>query len=521
MKKLLIVSILLFLQACTSGLLDRNDPYPGDDDSPGHGMIVLGERLEDPYTVENMTAALQSLYSTKGEIVALKPTDYYVRFLPENQEDFDRLESLGVQMTDHPLDYSIVKDGDYYQDPSLGDERITWQYAVVDTGFEFPEGIRYEIIDECYIADHDTKAEAFGVDWAAVEREAYRLTGNSDLLVGDTKAGTVTPEGRIAIVDEDYDDEPVGVAGVRVSCNSFVKFANAYTDDEGYYKMNRSFSSDVRYRLVFRNVKGFSIGFNLILVPASVSTLGKHEATGYSVTVDASSERKLFCRCVVNNAGYDYWKACAAKDAKIKTPPSNFRLWLFQKLNVSLPAMLQQGTLIDNSTLGEYLGIYSVLVKMFLPDSMLSLKGKSTYAEIYSEALHQFAHGSHFMSVGTKFWDNLVKFDILSFISSGRIFYGVGTESGHEYCEMAEMWAYYMQTVLYRERYADSETSFGTQFWFTPQLLLYMDERGLTRAKLFAAFTSDITNKSQLREKLLALYPEYKSTINQAFVRYE
>lgn len=434
MKRLLIALLLLCLSACSSGIFDNNLPYDGDEDAPGHALIVLGEQLKDPYTVENMALALKSLYPSKAGIVALEATDYYVRFLPENQADFDLLQSLGVQMIDHPLDYSIIREGDYYKDPSVGDDRITWQYAVVDTAFVFPEDIRYEIIDDCYIADHDTKA------------------------------GTMTPEGRITIVDDDYDSEPVGVAGVRVSCNSFVKIANAYTDEEGYYKMNRSYSSNVRYRLVFRNVKGFSIGFNLILVPASVSSLGKHEATGYSATIDSSSERKLFCRCVVNNAGYDYWNACSAKDAKIKTPPSDFRLWLFQKLNVSLPAMLQQGTLIDNSVLGEYLGIYSVLLKMFLSDSMLSLKGKNTYSEIYAEALHQFAHGSHFMNVGTKFWDNLVKFDVMSFLSSGRIFYGVGTESGHEYCELAEMWAYYMQTVLYRERYKDSDASFGTQF---------------------------------------------------------
>lgn len=518
MKKLLLFLSSLLVAACSSFSPDYAG-MPGNDSSDGHGMIVLGERLDDPYTVENMAEAVQSLYPTKAGICVIEATDLYVRFLPASQQEYDLLESLGLEMTDHPLDYRIVREGDYYRDPGIAEDEITWQYCVVDKDFDFPQGIRHEIIDRCYISEHDTKADPWGIDWDAVERESYRLTGNSDLIAENTKSGTGCPEGRITILDKDYDDEPVGVAGVRVSCNSFVKFANAYTDDEGYYKMTRSFSSNVRYRLVFRNVNGFGIGFNLILVPASVSSLGRHAPEGFSTTIDPSSERKLFSRCVVNNAGYDYFKAC--KEAKIKTPPSNFRLWLFQNLNISLPALLQQGTLIDNSAVGEYLGVYAALLKIFLPDSFVALKGRNSYSEIYSEAIHQFAHGSHFMNVGTSFWDNLVKYDVLSFISSGRIYYGVGTESGHEYCEMAEMWAYYMQTVLYRDRYNDSDLSFGTQYWFKPQLLLYMDERGLTRSKLFAAFTSDITDREKLREKLLSLYPESKSVINQSFVRYE
>ena len=111
------------------------------------------------------------------------------------------------------------------------------------------------------------------------------------------------------------------MAGVHVSCNSFVKFDHAYTDRDGYYKMKKTFASDLRYRLVFKNEKGFSIGLNLVLVPASVSTLGKSSPEGVSMTVTGDSDSKLFRRCVVNNAAYDYMSRCRPEDLGIAMPP--------------------------------------------------------------------------------------------------------------------------------------------------------------------------------------------------------
>ena len=278
----------LALMSCSK---DGHSPDRGVDYSYGrdlsHGMIVLGDRLENPYKTENITKALETLYPTKADRVDVRTTNLYVRFLPKDENEYRTLEKLGIIMVDHPLDYDILVEGDWYHDPEIAQEDVTWQYAVVPHDFVFPD-IRYELIDECHIAENDaTGTRADGIDWEAVEREAYRLTGNEDKLVPETKASAkLTPSGRITIVDEDADGgKPFGVAGVRVSCNSFVKFAHTYTDRDGYYKMDKKYSSDLRYRLVFENEKGFSIGFNLVLVPASVSTLGKTDPSGVNMTV--------------------------------------------------------------------------------------------------------------------------------------------------------------------------------------------------------------------------------------------
>ena len=518
------MALLMIASSCSLFETERhlND---GADQRPSHGMIVLGSQLEDPYSVKYVTKAIESLYPSKAGRVEVEETDLYIRFLPRDQSEFALWESLGVVILDHPLDFEIVRDGDYYQDPDIPDDRITWQYAVVRKDFSAPAGLPYEVLDKCYIAEHasSTKAEFQGIDWAEVEREAFRLSGNESMLEGTKAKGDVSgqPKGRITIVDEEYSPDPVGLAGVMVSCNTFVKFANAYTDENGYYEMTRTFNTEVRYRLKFRNRKGFSLGFNLVLVPSSMSNLGRNTPEGLDYCITKDDDRTLFTRAVVNNAGYDYFEGCVVNGERMTTPPTDLRLWLFQHSASSSSVMLQHGAIVDDSILKKYLGEYMPLVKMFLPDITLGLKGKDSYSSIYRATVHEMAHASHFKEVGTGFWDKFVKFILMSYITSGGVTYGSGTEADHGYCEVGEMWAYYIETRFYRERYADSTAAFGTSYWFSPQILMYLDDRGLDRFKLFKAFTSDIISKDLLQDKLLSMYPENKSMINQAFARYE
>ena len=285
--------------------------------------------------------------------------------------------------------------------------------------------------------------------------------------------------------------------------------------------MERMFTSRPRYRLVFKNTEGFEIGFNLLLTPASVSTLGKGGVQGLDAEVTRKSDRKLFSRCVVNNAGYDYCKRCAASDPAMKTPPSNLRIWLFQWLGTGCIPMLQQGVLFDEIGLKKLLGEYADLLKVFLPDCLLGLKGLDGYDEIYSAALHAFAHAGHFMLSGSEFWEHYVRFVVKSFVTSGFVTYGLGTEEDHGYCEVAEMWAYYCQGVLFRERYGTDPADPGGNHWFHPQVFLMLEGQGLPPEKIFQVLSSDVTDREILQKKLKSYYPEYKSAINQAFAKYK
>ena len=513
-------SLPLFLLIALSCSKTISPTSAGVDSEQAHGMIVLGEKLSDPYSLENMTKAYQSLYPTKADRVPISETHLYVRFLPKSDSELELLSSKVDNLLDHPVDYQILREGDYYMDPSLPQGSITWQYAVVDKDFDFPEGIAYELLHKCYLPSDSPASKAEGLDWESLEREAYRLSGNLDLLQ-ETKADSdeAVPKGRITITDSSLGGKTEGVRGVKVSCNTFVKFDSAFTDDNGYYSMKRSFTSSPRYRLVFKNRYGFALGFNLILVQASASSLGKQSAEGYTLCVSETSERKLFTRCVVNNAGFDYYSMCKTEKGSMKTPPQNLRLWLFQFLDKSSAVMMHQGAIVDSGKLAKLLGEYAGIVKIFLPDITLGLKGCEDYASIYALACHEFAHASHYMAVGNSFWDKYAEYIVSSFVSSGFIMYGSGTDEDCGYCEVGEMWAYYMQGSMYKDRYGD-KVNFGTEYWFSPQIFTYLEEKGMDRYKIFDSLSSDVIDRTTLKKRMTSLYPQFKTSINQAFSKY-
>lgn len=522
MRKLAFILMLLpLLFSCRQE--DRTDlqPVRTPEGELYHDMIQLGEKLDDPYSVANMQEALSKVYPTKAERVNLEATDYYVRFLPKDDAQLELLKEKGLYLMDHPMDYSILREGDYYQDPDVESGEITWQYGVVPVDFAFPDGIRYEKLDDCFIAENlpDSKAVE-GVDWDAVERESFRLTGNGDMLEMLTKGGSNIPQGRISIEDPDFcEGKPIGVSGIQVACNIFVKVATAYTDVDGYYQMSRSFSGKPRYRVVCKNEKGFNIGFNFIVVPASVFTLGKAGPEGVDYHVTQSKDPIFFRRCVVNNAAYDYISRCRRDDLDITPPPADLRFWIFDDLSASSACMLHHGAFLETSLLKDYLGVYTKLVEVFLPDITIGTKAMG-YADIYKAVTHELSHASHYVKVGNDYWDPYIKYVIQSFVLEGGTAYGSGTKDGFGYCEVSEMWAYFMQESLHKDRYGGAIASFGYEFWFQPDIFTYLYERGLSRAQLFRSLKKDVAGIDELRESLVELYPQMEEVIEMTFENY-
>ena len=114
-----------------------------------------------------------------------------------------------------------------------------------------------------------------------------------------------------------------------------------------------------------------------------------------------------------------------------------------------------------------------------------------------------------------------MEYTALSLLGSGLVSpYGAPDDDDSGYCEAANMYAYYCQSILFKRRYKDSTTVFGTSEWFSPQILLYLDERGLGLEKIAPVFTADVVDLEGLKNKLLSYYPSFKSTINEAFARY-
>lgn len=522
MKRLNILMGILLLAGCGKDIMETPDPR-APYGNLSHGLIELGEKLEDPYAVENMEKALRNLYPVKSERVLIEATNLYVRFLPRTDAELQILRTDGLYLMDHPMDYRILKEGDYYHDPSLNEGEITWQYAVVDKDYKFPEDIPHEVLEECYISDNDVTAKAAlpGVDWDAVEREAFRLTGNEGLLAPVTKAEPVAPKGRITMTDPNFSGgKPVGVSGVTVACNVFVKICITNTDRDGYYTMDKTFTSDPRYRLVFQNEKGFSIGINLILIPASVSTLGQGGPGGIDYNITEEDDPALMRRTAVNNAAYDYYSRCTPQDLDIVPPPGDLRIWIVPFLDDSSTPMLHHGAGLDHALIKEYAGDYAIAMEIFLPDVTIGTAQSTSFADIYDSTVHELAHASHFAKVGKAYWTPYIAYIVKSYIQDRAAPYGHGNMEGAGNCEVGEMWGFFLGATLNKDRYGGALPTYPNWLWFRPEIFGYLYERGTTRAEIFRALDTDVASVGNLKDKLIELYPERAQLFTDTFKRY-
>lgn len=157
--------------------------------------VVLGEKLNNPFSVENMQAALDSLKAHTDQLdgcmrapsaineIEITTTDLYVRFLPQDSVQYATLMSDStLTLFDFPLDYKLKQDGEYYKDPTvMGD--FTWLYTRVPKGYQPPAGITYEVISELFLYENSPyyTEETIGSDSIMKAKSKYGTDMNDAL----------------------------------------------------------------------------------------------------------------------------------------------------------------------------------------------------------------------------------------------------------------------------------------------------------------------------------------------------
>jgi len=96
----------------------------------------------------------------------LTPTHHYYKITPQSVDDVAQLENLGYEIWDVPLDQQIENEGDYYQDPSLPDNQITYLYTVLPDGYSLPSNINATLLQDLYLFDEDAGDEPDEDPWA-------------------------------------------------------------------------------------------------------------------------------------------------------------------------------------------------------------------------------------------------------------------------------------------------------------------------------------------------------------------
>lgn len=230
------------------------------------GMIQLGKKLENPYTVENMRKAYQNLSGNSKLKSAnineseIDVTHLYVRFLPKTDEEYAiLLNDTTLQLFDYPLDYEIEEGGTYYHDPELPDSGYTWKYCAVEKDYDFPN-LEYEIIEELFLPESmedETilKSSDTWSFWDDLEIEALKITGNLDETESSNLKSTMgrkkwKPSGTIRM----FDDSPgvnrlVALRGVKARAYSWFTTKEDLTDNNGYFYINHNFKGHVNYSI--------------------------------------------------------------------------------------------------------------------------------------------------------------------------------------------------------------------------------------------------------------------------------
>ena len=379
---------------------NENTTKSPDSATMTEGEIILGEKLDNPFSVSNMQKAYNSLLKDKSKLSMMatlgeiKTTHYYVRFLPKSEEELDILQShTDWILYEYPLDYEILQYGISYHDPELPDSSLTYQYAAIEADKFDPYrghlGIEYEILENLYIPEEAAvSGEKPGTGFkpstsTAIETlvsESLRLTGNAESTTSPT-GGEWYPSGRIMAYDDIVEDT-IPLEGVQVRMRYWFTTRWATTDKDGYFKCGKSFSYAVNYSIVWQgdrwDIRDGCIG--------QAYYNGPKQKTEWNLTIGNGTTRSLRYSAI-HRAAYRYYNG----DTYGLSRPANSRkekIGYFHKDGGKNGSYFRQ----IGAGIGIDIAIYGISNGEYREPS-----------NIYSTACHELGHASHYTNSKSKY----------------------------------------------------------------------------------------------------------------------
>lgn len=520
---------LVSLASCNEDKFNDDSDYhfmTKTSDSENGDMMILGQKYPNPYSVSNMWAAFSDLKNS-GELsenINIRTTDLYVRFLPTDTAQYNRLnEDTNLVLFDYPLDYEIIEEGEYYHDPSIAEGEYTWLYTTVPVNYQFDSQIQYEILDSCYIAQDDDETTITADD--KLEQQSFRRLGLESKFVDPSELGakgwfsSKKPQGKYTFFDNTLNTN-VPVKSVMAVCHNIVKCGKARIGTNGTYKMNKKFHTNVFYRIKWTNNKGYSIHYPIIL---ATSYFGVHSKSGYNRNITKGNEWRL---ANINNSTYEYYDICVQN--KILTPPNNLKIWMTNLMGKGAAPMLTRvwhpiGANSNSAWSNVFTNIFyglpatiinNTIIKLVGPDVVIGCKDRDSSASIYKLVCHELSHSSHFAQVGSEYWSKYISY-IMTYGPYGDI-----SKNNSGICGVGEMWGYAMGNLLSNEKYANGLCDQNTM-WFKWRILFnLMDMHVLSKKDIFDCLTTDVDSHATLKSKLKSCYPQNANAIEAAFNNY-
>ena len=381
-KENLNSKLALLLPGCATHPIIDDMPTVNTDGDSTEEATILGAKRINPYTVANMVQAYNNLGLTNVVVTA---NNQYVRFLPNSVVQLSVLDSVmeaqNLELFDAPMDYDVVKEGNYYQDPSIPDTMVTWQYAVVPVTFQAPAGITYQVLSQIHIPT-DT--------YVAVETEAERLASIQDSIAcsgggalsitpvpnvpqcgtdyhwdyttlqcvcdccptgyqwdGTQCVPSVTPPppspdqavpaGNITVTDNNLSTTP-GVRNVRVVAKRWFKIERSYSDNTGHFQFTKRFKHKVKIVVKFkndysniRNIRGIRLWQSLYVVRKTIGVYSADKSNipfNFGISPNSTSARGngFWTAATTLNALQEYRDYCVTYG--VSAPPMGLNIYI-------------------------------------------------------------------------------------------------------------------------------------------------------------------------------------------------
>lgn len=249
-----------------------------ENDKPDEHMpIVLGEKLDNPYTVANMQSAFDYYNSvvpnSPFEGKTVEATHYYIKITPNTTEQLIMLDELDNSddenapvLQDYPLDYEIKEEGDYYVMPKDENDIYHPAYTLIPVGYQFPSSVPYVILDKIYEPteeEYDVETVAlFFADWQEdlladeIEVTAETLPEYLRNSLAQQSSSRLfgrryRPNGYVKVQNTDNQNlDPLLKAKISIGRNIFWRYT--YTDNNGYFEAPKKYRGKVRIRAKWR-----------------------------------------------------------------------------------------------------------------------------------------------------------------------------------------------------------------------------------------------------------------------------
>ncbi|MEO1628668.1 MAG: hypothetical protein AAFV25_26205, partial [Bacteroidota bacterium] len=126
-------------------------------------QTLLGAKRNNPYTVTNMTEAWNHLYPD-DQYASLPATHKYLKFTPADVDQLVAIIENDLDHFDYPVEYELIREGDYYLSPGKTLDDLPELYAVVPSADALPAGVgQYDLIEELVLPPYNSflTAQAF------------------------------------------------------------------------------------------------------------------------------------------------------------------------------------------------------------------------------------------------------------------------------------------------------------------------------------------------------------------------